>query len=261
MAAVTLVFVGLLLIYNQRTTGALLSFGYSQAFGPGFGVSEGINWLRPLGRVIAINVDLLAWPIPALLLTAFAFLGARPSQWDYLFAAICFSLLAAYAPSGYRDREIGPRYLYEAIGPLLLFSARGLMAIPDAIARFLAVAPDARRVRSVVGATVATAVLLGAALGWPPRVGFYGSSSWRWAYPHEAATAIRTADLEHALVFVRGDRLWAALFLDNSLPLTNAASVIYARDRGAENSRLTALYPDRSHFVADSMGIAPLGSR
>jgi 4-amino-4-deoxy-L-arabinose transferase-like glycosyltransferase len=258
IALVTLGFVGLILAYNRATTGALLTFGYAQADGLQFGLGGRSDWFRAFSRVIALNNDLLGWPIPALTLAAAAFFAARPSQWDYLFAAIFASLCGAYGPTGYPDREFGPRYLYEAIGPLLLLSARGLSVLPEAVGRFAVTPPSVAAVRSVAGVGVLLALVFAGAFSWPTRLGFYGSPAWRWAYPHEAALRVRAADLDQALVFVRGEPLWRALFLENPLPWTDRARAIYARDRGAENGQLMAQYPHRRYFIADVTGVRPL---
>src|SRR5688572_7607294 len=127
----------------------------------------------------------------------------------------------------------------------------------EVIGRFASAPLRVERIRSAVGTGVATALVLACTLSWPPRLGFYGSSSWVWAYPHEAVQVVRAAKLQNALVFVRGDRLWAALFLDNMFPMTDAAPVIYAQDRGDENRQLIGRYPTRRYFVADSTGLTP----
>jgi hypothetical protein len=258
IALVTLGFVGLILAYNRATTGALLTFGYAQADGLRFGLGERGDWFRAFSRVIALNNDLLGWPIPALALAATVFFAARPSQWDYLFVGIFASLCGAYGPTGYPDREFGPRYLYEASGPLLLLSARGLSVLPEAVGRFATTPPSVAAVRSIAGVGVLLALVFAGVFSWPTRLGYYGSPAWRWAYPHEAALRVRAADLDQALVFVRGEPLWRALFLQNPLPWTDRARVIYARDRGVENRSLMEYYPERRVWMADAAALAPV---
>jgi len=250
----TLALVCLLFLYNRLTTGSALVFGYGQAAGPGLPFEDGVQWTRSLARVIALNDDLLGWPVPALFLPLLAFLGGKPTAWDYLWVAIFLTLLGVHATTSYPDTEFGPRYLYEASGPLLLLSARGLVALRLSVERLIGRPVEPAGARTRAGVALGVALVLALGLSLPTRLAYYASPGWRWARPEAAVERVRREPLSDALVFVRGERLWEALFLDNPLAITEA-SVVYARDLGDRDAELAALFPGRRYFIADSVSI------
>jgi hypothetical protein len=217
--------------------------------------------MRVAGRIQRLNDALFGWPIPSLVLVLVAFLGSRPSRWDYLLLALPVSLLLVHAFAGYRDTEFGPRYAYEACGALMLLSARGLGRIEEVTARFAGDVADLQVRRGVVGVIV-FACLTAFAFTWVPRFQFYGSPHWVWSAEPEAAIAVDAADLHDALVFVskgpdRGDRPFEAVFLRNGLDL-DGADVLFALDLGDRNRELVEYYPDRKPYLFRDGELRPL---
>jgi len=216
-------------------------------------------WLRVSARVQRLNDALFALPFPSLLLVLLAFLGPRSSRWDYLLLSIPLGLLAVYAPVTYWESEFGPRYVYEACGPLLLLAARGVSNIGPVVQHF---GITSKSLVPQMRGAVLIGFLLGALLLWPPRIEFYGSPGWGWALRDDVADAVDAAKLRDALVFVDtsgrfGDRPYLAVFLRNGLDL-DATDVLYARDLGARNEELQRLFPERRAFLFSEGELTPM---
>jgi hypothetical protein len=254
-AATVAVFCVLLLLYNRGTTGQWLAFGYGQAAGPGFGIGVVNPLPLAVDRLRLLNDALFAWPLPSLALVLVAFLGGRPTRWDYVLIAVPAALLLAHAPVEYRDTEFGPRYLYEATPAVVLLTARGVLRFQEALTRFVARPSPAGDVRLAAGPWVALLFATAAAFQWQPRIAYYASPEWKWAVHDDAARAARAAGLTNAIVFVsepdvpEGDRWWESVFLENTLPL-DEGDVIFARDLGARNDQLLQYSPSRRGYRA-----------
>jgi hypothetical protein len=264
MGVVTVVtFCALLLLYNRGTTGQWLAFGYAQAEGPGFPFAALNPLPLMLERLRLLNDALFALPFPSLVLAACAFLGGKPSRWDFVLIGIPVALLLAHAPVDYGGMEFGPRYLYEATGALVLLSARGVLRAREVLQRFAAPTSATRDVLVSTSWVLFLLFAAAAALQWQPRIAYYASPRWRWAVHDDAARAARTAGLTNAIVFVSrpdvpgGDRWWESVFLENTIP-PDAGSVIFARDLGALNESLIELYPSRQAYLAKGDTIVPL---
>jgi len=286
--------VGLLLyaLYNLGTTGDPLLPGYIKLYGPGHGLGFGHSgWgpphtprrglLAAWHEVAALNSWLLEWPLTSLWPLALALVLPRPPQARGgigLLAVIPASLLLAYAFYWYHDLCFGPRYVYEALAPLLILSAVGLVRGGDLWRRYLRPGrPAAAGLAStllVVGALSAYAALVpvpalfsspialeGLAPDDPVRAADYFRHFGRnfWGVSPHLRDLVRERHLERALVFCRFQEpkgpgpafqhLWFGSAFALEEPDPARAAVIFARDLGEENQRLAALHPDRRTYL------------
>jgi Dolichyl-phosphate-mannose-protein mannosyltransferase len=90
--------------------------------------------------VTGLALDAAGWPFyMTLAVPMLPFLMARATRWDVLNAAIVIAVLAGMVGYFYNGVLFGPRYVYEALPPLLLLTGRGLHVLGevagDALAR------------------------------------------------------------------------------------------------------------------------------
>jgi len=192
----------------------------------------------------------------------------------YFLAAIPVSLLAAYVFYWYHDLCFGPRYLYEALAPLLVLSAVGLLRLSGAVAAWMRV-PE----RGPLVLALLLAVLSGAAfgVGWPalfrppawaegappgsgPRFGSYFQyySRQYWGVSPYLGEEVARRVPDRALVLVRllepePETAMARFLAFGSAfarmePDLRTARVIYAREMGPLSGKLAAILPDRSIY-------------
>ncbi len=206
-----------LLVYNALTTGHPLRFGYMVLWGPGHGLGfhtdpwgEPFTPVRALGATALdfqrLNVSLFEWPFPSLIFVlialALAFKGRSNGAATWL-AALLLAAPIAYFFYWHRDGYLGPRFLYSSLGPLILLSAAGVVALDIRLGRWR----SALRLLLIAGVLVV--------VGWkvPERVGsIAGQLQSRKLHPENEA---RRAGIDQALVFVKvgwGSRLMARLW-------------------------------------------------
>jgi hypothetical protein len=289
-------FLGVVLfgLYNWRTTGDPFLPGYIKLYGPsvGLGFGKGI-WTPPhtlargLGaawsNVASINSQLFGWPLTSLWALAVALLpwtsrDRRDLGLRLFLASFPLCLLLAYVFFWNHDLCFGPRYLYEALGPLLVLSAIGLRQsgiwlgkkiLPRATGWHRA-APGATLVLFLfvcAGASSWPALLRrpqwagGGPPGSPLREAsyfFYYSPEF-WGVGPYLHRLVAREKLDRALVFThfterRSDSLperyvWFGSAFAWEDPDLERAQVIFAHDRGNENARLAALFPGREVYL------------
>ena len=237
----------LLLAHNRLTNGDPFLFGYVAKYGPGHEIGFGHSgWgaaHTPLRGLLNVGHDLnlfnrfvLEWPAPALLLVMLPFLRGTADRRDWLLLASFLALPAAYFFYWSHGLAFGPRFLYEALGPVLVLVARGL-------APFELRAAGRNTVRFDWAARFVPVALVFALLaGLPPLWRWYRGY---WGVDGRLLAEARARRLDNALVFCAelGDA-----FNANSLALDGP--VVYARDLGPLNPALTLAYPGRDCFIA-----------
>jgi 4-amino-4-deoxy-L-arabinose transferase-like glycosyltransferase len=198
-----------LLVANHATTGSMWRFGYDVLWGAGhrmgfhadpYGnthtLAHGLDLTTSyLGE---LNVFLLAWPVPAMLILIVAlFAMRRLSRWDGLMLAVVGMQLAAYTAYWGEGEFLGPRFLYTAMPALVVLVARTPFVLAE---RF-----DRRMLRGTVGAIFACL-----AIAWLiPRLPFSvlglaaQARSARQTLKVDIAGAVKEANAHHALVFLR----------------------------------------------------------
>ncbi len=203
--------VALLLATNWATTGHPLTFAYDSLNGPahrpGFHVDPMGELHTPRRGIynvsaylMRLDLALLGWPVPALLLVVGALaLQRRASRWDNLLLGLLGAMLVGYWAFWGEGRALGPRFLFTAAPVFLLF-----------VVRFPSVLRE-RLTRPVMRGAVALLIPLWFVLGWlVPGAAAQPSGAWAIARRTEARfdaihlieQAVATRRLSHAVVFV-----------------------------------------------------------
>lgn len=125
-----------LLAVNAATTGDPFLFAYDALNGPehrpGFHPSPlGFDHTPRHGLytislyLMRLNIALLGWPVPALVLVVVALLWQRRATWaDHLLVALLAAVLLGYAYYWAEGSFHGPRFLFPALPVFLIFVAR-----------------------------------------------------------------------------------------------------------------------------------------
>jgi hypothetical protein len=316
-AAVIGVGAALLLLYNLGTTGSPTRFGYEELYGPSHGVGLGKgSWGPPLTLESGIaqvaqsfrllHKQLFAWPVGSLwpillglgLSAAFFARGWKKADAEtraarletareFWLLSTIVSLGAFYVFYWYHDDCFGPRYLYEAMGPILILSARGLTRMEALLvrrrpSRSSPAGPSPRRRSRIAGSCVGVAVA--ALFAWalvtewpeffrPPSehagrpiasgerlssyFEYYGRTFWG-VDPH-LGREVERLGLSNALVFVRTAEpdlpylkvryLFFGSAFAHERPHWKGADVLFARDLGERNPELIARMPGRAPYL------------
>jgi len=257
-------------LYNYLTTGNPLLSGYEAdgllkdchgGWGPGFG-QRGFAALGPYtllraliqtgNNLNALNLHLFQSPFPGLLLILLLFLTftRNPADWALLGAFV--ALPALYFCYWYQDLCFGPRFLYEAVAPALLLSARGLIEFPRFIRRAVGAAAETRT-QNVLAIGMAISLATTAAVGLPRLLRTYGNRYW--GVDNRIDAIVKGRGINNAIIFFGSppsdtfQNYYGAGFLRNKLDF--AGPVIYARNGGLANYLLMLRFPNRAYYYAD----------
>lgn len=249
-----LAFLGALFWFNLQTNGDPFVFGFQALWGervnPGFGtVNAGQEHtvLRGLRQTISslngLNKYLFEWPVPSLILVAILFSVRGRGIREWLLLASAVSLAAAYFFYWFQDWCFGPRFLFEATGPLLVLSARGFVLFPEWIGTVLG-DRDTRRVRSLSWVALILMAVIGAASNLPSHLRTYGTNYW--GVDGKELRTLETTALKEGIVFVVPSR-YGSVFAENDPFLRSG--LIFARDLGKENIRLMNRFPHLPAYI------------
>jgi len=262
-ASVAGLFFAALLAFNFFTNGHPLLFGGISLLGEqaGLGFGRGLDgivhtpalgFVNMLDNLNALNRDLFAWPIPSLVFVAVALVSISVTRWDYLLAVSAVSLALAYVFYWFQDWCFGPRLVYEATAPLVLLTARGILAVPR-VARDVFGIGSRRAVKGTLAVLLLLCVALGLLTALPAAMRLYGHD-YR-GVNRDVQRAVRSRGITNAVVLVRGE--YGGVFAEND-PLLRS-TVIYARDLGdGKNAKLMRKFEDRDFFTADGGQLEPL---
>jgi hypothetical protein len=195
--------------------------------------------------------------------------------WDLLLIGVAVGLTAGYVAYWTNAPVYGPRYLFEAIGALVLLSARGLLQIAGLIATLAGAAAwigkwvlaraggrdggtghqDSAGMPGNRALLLPTVGVLALAAGLTAHAftQFVPQEFDRWegtyGIDRSGVRTVEASGITNALVFV--ERIYwtnyAPFFAQHAPSLD--ADIVYAIDHGEEhNRRLMALYPDRSYY-------------
>ncbi len=248
LAAGAAPFVGLWLAYNTVMAGGPLHntmelwWSFDRlGFGPDRGLAGHtpfgglLNTLRNMGE---LNRHLFGWPAAFTLAFALVpFALGRATRWDRLLLASAACVMVGYFFWWADGVMYGPRFYFEAIGPLLLLSGRGLQVLVQA--------------GSAPGRVLAPTLLVvliagGTALYLPPWV----AALKGYNYVHRGpVNVVERSGISNAIVLIDpgpAQQWWnyGMVFSANSPFLDN--DVIYARDRpSVDLTGLRAAFPGR----------------
>jgi hypothetical protein len=239
-----------------RSTYAAWSPNYQLGFGPSmspaglFTAADGL-W-NAFENLSMLSVQLFGWPYEVALAFAFLpFILGAARRWDVLFAASFLSLAGLHVFYWCSCLMYGPRFYYEAIPPLLLLTARGVVELGRLPLRLW---PRFGLLQDVELAAFAPVILVLALLIYnlrfylPAQIPLY--DNYNYSSDAELQTVAR-AHIHHALVLVvtTSPVFWPSygnVFFAND-PLLRG-DIIYARDEGAQNSILYRAFPGRAHY-------------
>ncbi len=272
--------VAVLLIVNERTTGAPFRLGYEVLFGAahrlGFHLDPYGTAHTPLRALtfasqylLQLDVLLFEWPLPAIGVIVSGLLVLRhPSKWDYLLLSLLFAQLVSYALYWHPGEFRGPRFLFTVLPAIVVLAARAPFRAspvsrvdPDSLARvaglhhalvFVNEGTEARNVHALWS--------LGLSRGDAARL-----------MVSAPACAVRTAiDAEYAVtpprIAGRRDRLIRrALSFDSSAPLPAACVADEQRD-SAGSASYAPFFPANAidkngHVNGDVVYVLDLGER
>lgn len=277
-AAVLLLAVAALMVYNQLTNGHPLKMGYVVKYGAGHGIGFGRpgytgvphtpgRGLYLIGKNFgAINQYLFGWPLTSLLFLIPFVIPLKQDRAktaaDLLIVSGFLSLSAGLFFYWGTSLLIGARMFFESLPLLLLMTARGIRKTPAVLVRLLPRARPAVLERGLIGVLAAFTVF---AFGYtlprwirPPRTQAYNevlNRDFRGVTDRIDNTLSRLP-LGDALVIMKflnspllyfPDGLWGSGFLHNDPLLRNR--LIYAQDRGSENIALLRCFPRRRAYL------------
>jgi len=274
---ITLVFISVLLSYNQMTNGHPLRMGYLVSYGEehslGFGRTgyTGIPHTLFLGSVKigaslgALNNYLFGWPFSS-------FLALLPLLWiakaskenrkkDMLLAAGFFSMVVGLYFYWGTHVFIGARMFFEVIPILLLLSAHGITELPALVSRKFGKLNQLMAKKITIGVLI---ILIAYAFFirfpawiWP--------SDTEWQYKGFANNfagvtpkihhTLNSIPLERALIIMKllyhpfeyfPNGWWSSGFLHDDPFLKG--NIIYANDKGENNIKLWQCFPERKIY-------------
>lgn len=253
-------FAAALLLFNQLTNGDPFLSGYEACWGkghnPGFGNAcwgdphtPRLGLIHLLDSLNGLNKYLFEWPIPGLLFIAVLFSTRTRNRWDVLLLGSCLSLLVIYFFYWFNDWCFGPRFMFEAMGPLVLLTARGLLRLPVLFHDTFGLETTVGKIRTVTTCTLLSMTIYAWTCNVPALVHLY--SNRFWDVDHSILHALEEHPVSNAIVFVGSN--YGSVYPKNS-PLWNG-DVIYALDLGEHNRVLMAYCPDRKYYRATSNGV------
>ena len=254
--------IGATMLYNQALTGDarvmpmtkyFMDRDPGQKFGMGFGADMGTTlhgeeWpgyypadaVRVTSyRLAELFRDLHYLPLilAAALLLPLAFREYRQGEWHRLLLLSGVSLLVVYVFHFYHGIAYGSRHYFLAIPAMSVALARPLGRWLDSADRRVAM-----RARAALAAGLLFVLSYPYVRLLPVYDGNYRGAS------ANVREAVESRDLANAVVFVEeGNWAWKSAFPLNDYPL-ESNNVIFARDLGAENTKLLRQYADRSFY-------------
>lgn len=258
-----LLYVAAFLLYNWGQMGdpllstyAAWSSHYVLGFGPNVSpaglFTAGDGAWNVYQNLAMLAVQLYGWPYAIALAFLFLpFILGAARRWDYLLLASFLGIVVVYAFYWCACLMYGPRFYYEALGPLLLLTARGiveLVRLPGRLAPRLHLAQDRTLAAFFPLIVMVALVLYGVRWYLPGQIPLYQN----YNYSSDAGLqAVAQAHVHHAIVFVVSNPpgFWSSygnVFFANN-PLLHG-NIIYARDEVPDKQLLYRYFPGRAHY-------------
>lgn len=258
LSITALLFLALFLLFNYSTTGDPVITGYAKLWNkytlPGFNEENhhtfGKGVKQTLSNLNAYQKYLFEWPLPGLLFAILLFGFGRLKRWEVLFYCSAASLSLFYLFYYYQDYCFGPRFYYEATTMAVLLTSRGIILTSERL--FAALRAPFTFLKNQLLLVIAGMSLIAFSIHVPDLVRIYRNNYFGVKTGYY--DLVKEANLHDALVFVHRDFL--TFFIYNS-PALNGP-VVYAADRGIENDRLMAFYPERHYYLFDDGRISAI---
>ncbi len=236
------------LAWNAAVSGSPFTTSYA-VYDPTEGFAgiggERIPLLRRLAAHVPMYVVDLArsswrWPWPDLLPLLALPWAAGERRRDGVLLACVATLVLVHSAYYYGTNHSGPRFGFEALGPLSVLVARGLLAIGSGAIRLLG---GGRAVRLLSFAALAG--ILGLPLSRLPQLSSFFSGAYHGHSAVPLATAWKAGVGPDALVLVSGNirqAVYGSFLLHNAVPPA-AGRRVYAQDLPEKRADLAAAYP------------------
>lgn len=263
MAGMGLPFVGIALYWNYLFTGHPLTSPQEGASAFARHVMK-LEFLRPdaFRHALALVMDqghalhqyLFGWPVSSLVFVFLLFLLRGARAYAPLLLGCALSLWLSLFLIPVQDGVFGPRYLYESAGILAVLTAQGLVQLPALLRARLGLRFRRRQAQGMIACYVALAALIAVPTHVKPHYALYENEFWAGgdAYYRFLLTHVEAP----ALVLVGPYKSWWRIGF--TLPPRGDAPYIFAQDRGEENARLMAQYPNRHVYRATGWDIERL---
>jgi len=275
---VCLIFIGILLIYNQITNGHPLKMGYYARYGENHGLGFGrTGYLGiphnpflgtdKIGKSLkAMNKDLFGWPLSS-------FLALLPLLWinrtdkekrgtDILLASGFFLLLLGMFFYWGTHVFIGARMFFESLPLLFLLSAHGIAEIPHLFSAKLKKL-DQLKIKKAVAIVLILFTVFAFSYSFPRWI---WPSDTEWCYDRFANNfagvtqkihnTLSFLQLDQSLVIIKflyypfeyfPDGWWSTGFLYDDPYLKE--KIIYANDKGIDNIKLFPCFAERKIYL------------
>lgn len=241
--------------YNYATTGHPLVLGYIQMHGknhyPGFHqepwgtrehtVKRGFKYV--FENLNALDYYLFEWPIPALLFVCVFLAYGKKGFWEWLLLGWMVTLFVGHFFYFFNQLDFGPRFVYECLPALIIFTSQGLALSVQSISsqwRTMSYA-DARNNLSLM---LIGLFLFAFLFNMPSTVKTYQ----KYGKDVTIQKYLKKNDVPKALVFVKGYR---AQQVHYPLNVPFAKPHIYAKNKGDKNIILAERFPGYRYFMAD----------
>jgi 4-amino-4-deoxy-L-arabinose transferase-like glycosyltransferase len=198
-----------LLYANLATTGGALRFGYDVLWGAGHNIGfhtdphgtahtlhRGLEYA--VSYVNELNLYLLLWPVPTLLLMVIGLLAMRKfTRWDALLLGMFWVQVAAYASYWYNGQFLGPRFLFTVLPALVVVVARTPFLVGDRYGAYWR--------RAALLAVLGCIAISWTTPGSPFSVWGMANDvrNTRRVLKVDVASMVAAANIHHALVFLR----------------------------------------------------------
>lgn len=264
MTLIAAIPIAFLLWFNLNTTGDALTLAYDKASGAkyGFGavpqnmeqwalLPDHTLW-RGIGMVfnstIAMHWFLFNWPTTSLLFVLIAFTLRKLKNTEKLLWATILSLIVFYIPYYFQNWLEGPRFAYEIIGILFIFTAFGIARTPALILHLRLT----KLTRNQLNDRLCFVLLALASFTWAYML--IGMSN----QPNRTDKLLAMQTLEQriqkpTIIFMPYEDEYFRL-AGIYYPITSESNIIPARDLDKKNASLMQLYPNHDAFRASHIG-------
>ena len=248
---------------NAATTGSPFRFGYEALWGEGHKIGFRVDPYgnrHTIGRALEqgmkyiteLNMSLMAWPIPALIIVIVGLLAfRRTTRWDALLIALFVAQVCAYASYWFVGELLGPRFLYTALPTLIVILARTPFRVEE------------RAGGTWQRATLVT-ILACLVVSWStPWLGYSvlglakNTRNTRQVLKMDLAGAVRQANIHNAVVFLHeplGQRLSRRLW-GLGMSRSEAAQLLDVSDACSLVTSIRAADADTVHSPSEKLAI------
>jgi len=273
-----LVFVGILLAYNQKTNGNPLTMGYIAHYGKSYSVifgrpaTQSYDYTPLFGtfqirkNLAAINSYLFGWPFSSLWLLVPLFWAMKRSPADRRKALLMISgffmmVIGFYFFWG-SFVFLGARMFFDTMPILILLSARGLVEAVPLLRSMFHKLPKAPW-KIILPSTLAVFSIYAFVVRFPDWIRPPNSDWYYLRYDNDMAgasahikNAVASMDIHNAIIIMKflyaplpgfPTGWWGSGFMFNTPRLDG--DIIFANDQGPLNEELYRCYPNRRFFM------------